>query len=159
MQLWVHRDVHGDTFTAGRLYVDGAFFCFSLEDADREIPGVPVSEWKVPGETAIPRGSYDVRLTMSARFKRVMPEVCDVPGFTGIRIHTGNTSRDTEGCLLVGLQTDNAGSVYQSKDAFNRLFAKLQAAQDRSEPVRITYSNEPPPSPAGQPTDTEAWGG
>ena len=72
-----------------------------LEDQVREVVGEPVSEWKVPGKTAIPAGRYKVLITFSNRFQKLMPQLMDVPGFTGVRIHAGNTAADTEGCLLL----------------------------------------------------------
>lgn len=76
---------------------------YSLEDTVREIPGHPVSEWKIPGKTAIPSGIYRLRWTMSQRFGREMLLLENVPGFAGIRIHSGNTEADTEGCILLGM--------------------------------------------------------
>ena len=83
----------------GQMYIDDAYFGETLEDKDRymEADGV-----KVPKDTAIPRGRYTVILSHSNRFKRITPEVLEVPGFTAIRIHGGNTEADTEGCPLLG---------------------------------------------------------
>lgn len=94
-------------YTAGRLLANGKFLCYTMEDEVREQDGLPVEKWKIHGETAIPRGKYRVVLTMSPRFKRVLPEVLNVPGFTGIRIHRGNTAEHTHGCILVGLPDGN----------------------------------------------------
>src|SRR5262245_55691636 len=82
--------------TIGQLYVDGNFFGHTLEDVVREA-GV-----KVPGETAIPAGMYEGEVTFSPRFKTNLPLIKNVPNFTGIRIHAGNSEGDTEGCILVG---------------------------------------------------------
>lgn len=95
----LRKEFFPDT-TIGETYVDGKRLGFCLEDAVREIPGRPVPEWKVKGSTAIPTGTHQVSLTMSNRFKRIMPQVHDVPGFEGVRIHGGNSHEDTEGCLL-----------------------------------------------------------
>lgn len=89
-----------DDTTIGETYVDGKRLGYCLEDAVREVQGRPVSEWKTKGATAIPTGTYQVSLTMSNRFKRIMPQVHDVPGFEGVRIHGGNSHEDTEGCPL-----------------------------------------------------------
>jgi hypothetical protein len=89
------------------------FVCWTLEDPVREIPGRPVSSWKIPKETAIPFGAYRVSLTMSNRFKVVLPLLCDVPGFTGVRLHGGNTDEDTEGCPLVAHRR-NSSRIWQS---------------------------------------------
>jgi len=83
--------------TIGEIGAEERKLCFILEDKYRA-PGEP----KVPGKTCIPCGRYEIRLTWSPRFGRDMPQVCDVPGFTGIRIHPGNFERDTDGCLLPG---------------------------------------------------------
>lgn len=99
LRLVREPSVRGCTF--GKLSIDGVFECHTLEDEMREQPG-PVAAWKIPGVTAIPRGTYQVRLTMSARFGKLLPLVQDVPGFEGIRIHAGNVISDTDGCILVG---------------------------------------------------------
>ena len=100
MRIVREPTIEGTTF--GALYLDGVWFAWTCEDAIREVPGQPVETWKIPGQTAIPAGRYRVLLTMSRRFKRVLPELRDVPGFLGVRIHRGNTVADSEGCPLVG---------------------------------------------------------
>ena len=120
MNLTVKREDFSDARTIGRMSVDGVMLCWTLEDTVRTGP-------KVYGKTAIPAGSYTVELTQSARFGRVMPLVCEVPGFEGIRIHPGNTAADTEGCILVGLgRAEDA--VTGSRAAFDLLMAKLNDA-------------------------------
>lgn len=136
MKLLLERRATADGATIGELFVDGVFECFTLEDAVREIPGQPVSTWKIPGETAIPRGEYPISITYSNRFKRNMPLLESVPGFAGIRIHAGNTSEDTEGCLLVG-RTAAAKTVGESRAAYAVLYGKIQAAIDAGDSVRI----------------------
>jgi hypothetical protein len=115
-------------------------WCFTLEDVIRELPGVPVSQWKVPGATAIPEGTYKVVLTPSWKFKTLMPELLDVPGFDGIRIHAGNTSLDTEGCILVGMQTEG-DTIVSSRPAFSFVFDRLMDCQEADEPVWIEIRN------------------
>lgn len=105
--------------TIGRLFIDGKFECWTLEDA--------VRPEKVQNETAIPAGHYPVRITPSPRFKRDLPLVVGVPGFEGIRIHPGNTDADTEGCILVGTSAA-ADRVNESRRAFDALFLKLEVA-------------------------------
>ena len=131
MKLNVNRLEKAPGFTIGELRVDGVFECWTLEDTVRAGP-------KVDGETAIPAGTYKLTITASPRFKRYLPLVNDVPGFTGIRIHPGNTAADTHGCLLVG-DTRLPGSIGQSRAAFDRLFKKLETALARGESVEITY--------------------
>ena len=103
MEINVYRhtyNVKGDRNIIGDLFINGEFFCYTLED-EKRADGV-----KVYGETAIPTGTYNVLLTKSNRFKRLMPLIVDVPMFRGIRIHGGNTSKDTLGCILVAFNTD-----------------------------------------------------
>lgn len=103
MELNLYRhtyNVKGDRNIIGDLFIDSVFFCHTLEDEKRK------DGLKVYGETAIPAGIYNVKLTMSNRFKRLMPLLLDVEGFKGIRIHGGNTSKDTHGCPLVAFNTD-----------------------------------------------------
>ena len=95
MMLLLHRQPTRDGTTLGVLSIDGVRCCETLEDAVR-------TDGKVYGETAIPFGRYRVMLTQSMRFRTMLPLVLDVPGFSGIRIHAGNSQRDTEGCILVG---------------------------------------------------------
>lgn len=102
MYLYLLREPTVAGSTLGSLYVEGRRVCDTLEDALREVPGEPVETWKIPGQTAIPAGRYRVRWTWSPTFNRQCPELVDVPGFSGIRIHAGITPEDTQGCLLVG---------------------------------------------------------
>lgn len=129
MNLRLIREPSIDGATHGSLYIDGHWCCWTLEDQIREQPGTPVAAWKVLAQTAIPSGRYRVTLTASHRFQRVLPEIHDVPGFRGIRIHTGNVIGDTEGCLLVG-QDRRPGRVLQSRIAYAGLEAKLASARD-----------------------------
>lgn len=117
--------------TVGELYVDGAFECFVCEDRYR-----PPPEPKVFGKTAIPNGTYEVRITPSPRFKRDLPLLLQVPGYEGVRIHPGNTAADTEGCLLPGCRR-GVDQVLESRVAFDRLFSKLSAARG---PIFITVT-------------------
>jgi len=100
--------------TIGELWIDGTLQCYTLEDVVRELNKL---EDKVPGQTAIPYGTYVLDFTWSDRFQCFMPEIMNVPYFKGIRIHSGNTDKDTEGCLLVGSST-GVDFIYDSKKAF-----------------------------------------
>lgn len=134
MKLKVERTYCGPVCTIGSLYIDGAFECFTCEDVVR-----PAGE-KVHGETAIPYGTFNVVVTPSQRFKRDLPLVEHVPNFEGIRIHPGNTSADTEGCLLVG-RTKGTNFVGESKAAFAALFAKIRTALDDGDTVTLEVAN------------------
>lgn len=137
MQMELERLQLDPDVTIGALYVDGDFQCWVLEDPVREVPGQPVSSWKVHGKTAIPFGRYDVTITPSQRFKRDLPLLLRVPGFDGIRIHPGNTTADTEGCLLPGLER-HGKSVARSRAAFDSLFSLIRSAFIRGEQILIT---------------------
>jgi len=134
MELSVVRFMCGAECTLGQLLVNGEHECWTLEDVVR-----PNGE-KVFGETAIPYGRYRVVVTHSSRFQRDLPLVCDVPNFSGIRIHPGNLATQTEGCLLVG-RGHTGNSVTESRLAFDALFPKIRDAIDKGEEVWITYSS------------------
>jgi hypothetical protein len=107
--------------------------CWTLEDRVR-----PDGE-KVQGETAIPAGRYEVIINYSARFKRPMPLLLDVPDFTGIRIHSGNTDADTEGCILVGTEY-NENVITNSRIAFAQLMDLLNQ-KVHTEKIFLTINN------------------
>ena len=121
MKIELRRKVFTSSSTIGELFLNDQFECFTLEDRVRP-PGV-----KIPGQTAIGEGTYEVIITLSQRFKRDLPLLLNVPNFEGIRIHTGNTSADTEGCILVGT-TEQPDMILKSRIAFNALFPKIQDA-------------------------------
>lgn len=123
--------------TVGKLRIDDVFECYTLEDRYR-----PPPEEKVPGQTCIPVGTYDVQITYSPRFKTLMPAILDVPGFKGVRIHTGNKPEDTEGCIIVG-KGRGVGALINSREAYVALFQKLQAAQLRGERMTIDVRLSP----------------
>lgn len=116
MKLDLIRKEFTDHSTIGNLLIDNEFFCFTLEDAVREI--------KIPGQTAIPYGSYNVITNYSNRFKRIMPLIESVPGFDGVRIHTGNTDKNTEGCILIGYRK-GVDKISESKLAFTAFMQRL----------------------------------
>jgi Steigviridae/Suoliviridae L,D-carboxypeptidase/transpeptidase len=139
MQILVEREPSVNSCTIGKLSINGAFRCFTLEDEVREIPGTPVVAWKIPNQTAIPIGTYELTIDFSQRFGRRMIHILDVPGFDGIRIHTGNTAVDTDGCILVGL--DRSGDrIARSIPALEILQPLVEAALDNNEPVTITVA-------------------
>ena len=136
MKLYLERDVRASTFTLGKLHVNGIRMLYTVEDEVRQINGVPIAEWKVKGETAIPTGIYRIVINYSNRFKRMMPQLLDVPGFGGIRIHAGNTDKDTEGCILVGTMRKKDG-VTNSRFACDVLQSEIERAIKRGEVVTI----------------------
>ena len=133
MKLELIRIANRPTYCIGKLYIDGVWFCDTIEDTDRGLDdSMSVDEIlkkKIKGETAIPTGIYKIEITYSPKYKRMMPLILGVKGYSGIRIHSGNTSKDTEGCLLVGKNT-KVGMVTDSRNTYQRLFAKLQNAKD-----------------------------
>lgn len=110
-----------DRYTPGSLFINGQFFCYTLEDQDRKLES---GGKKVYGETCIPRGRYPVVLDFSARFRRLMPHVLGVPQFDGIRIHNGRTTEHTHGCILVGYDKFD-DQLLESKVAFEELMVML----------------------------------
>ena len=136
MKLRLHRSVLSDRYTIGKLYVDGKYHCDTLEDTDRALEAHP--DAKIYGKTAIPRGTYDVIISMSNRFKRELPLLKNVPGFDGIRIHPGNTHEDTDGCVLVGVLSDSGDRVVMSRVTFDGLFKLLDRAYDANDPIVMT---------------------
>ena len=135
MNLEVKRFEYGTNYTVSRLYVDGVYQCYVLEDVVR-LPGI-----KIVGNTAIPAGTYKVIINMSPGKKKLLPRLLDVPGFKGILIHSGNTDADTEGCLLVGESWNGGDWIGSSKAAFNKLFPKMQRALDAGEEITITITD------------------
>jgi hypothetical protein len=123
MQITIKRLYKTDISTIGELLVDGVFECYTLEDVERQV--------KIKGETAIPKGTYNVIINESNRFKRLLPLLLNVPNFEGVRIHSGNSNHDTEGCILVG-KSRNKNYIGQSRKAFEKLFKKMQDAKDIS---------------------------
>jgi hypothetical protein len=140
MKLLVKREPTAFGATLGRLYIDGVMQCDTLEDEIREIPGQPVTKWKVYGYTAIPQGLYKLTAENSPRFGPDTLTVNAVPGFEGIRVHAGNSEKDTHGCLLVGTRAGRA-LVSNSRSALAALKAKLLPVLARGEAVTIEYRN------------------
>ena len=122
MLIEVKRFEFKDTYTIGKMYIDNIYECYTLEDVVRK--GA-----KVNGQTAIPIGTYNLIINHSNRFNRDLPLLENVPNFTGVRIHAGNTSQHTEGCILVGTTWTGKDFIGNSKVAFNKLFDKLQKAK------------------------------
>lgn len=122
MKLLLKRIFKGKNYTIGRLFLDGKYFCDTLEDTVRD------DGLKVYGKTAIPAGTYKLELTESPRFRCLMPLICDVPNFSGVRIHAGNTAEDTDGCVLVGFNKIK-GKVINSRETFGKLLSLMYWAE------------------------------
>lgn len=133
MKLLLIREPAGENCTHGKLYVNGVLECFTLEDVDRKLEK---GGEKIHGRTAIPRGTYEVIINFSQRFKRDMPLLLNVPGFSGVRIHSGNTHEDTEGCVLVG-STRGDQCVRNSRAAYDKLFDQLDEAYAAHESIEM----------------------
>lgn len=122
MDIKLHRKIFTDDSTIGEMYIDGEFFCFTLEDKERP--------HKIQNVTAIPKGKYEVVINFSNRFKKYMPLLLNVPNYTGIRIHSGNTSKDTEGCILVG-DVFTKNFIGNSRRTFLALMKKLRSVEKK----------------------------
>lgn len=141
MKLKVNRIYRGLNYTIGRLYINDEYFSDVLEDADRglndDMDLETIQALKKPNITAIPTGTYKVLITYSPRFKQRMPILMNVKGFDGIRIHSGNTHKDTSGCLLVG-ENKEKGKVLNSKITYTKLFNIINDALENNDEVTIT---------------------
>ncbi|MES2973348.1 MAG: DUF5675 family protein [Pseudomonadota bacterium] len=114
--------------TIGELLHQGDRISFTLEDQIRQVPGRPVAEWKVHGQTAIPVGRYRITLETSPRFGPNTLTVWGVEGFTGVRIHGGNRHEDTEGCPLLGLHVTDRTIVGGASKPAVELVKRLVAS-------------------------------
>lgn len=130
MELLLKRKYLKQYYTIGHLYINGEYYCDTLEDTVRP-DGI-----KVKGSTAIPAGVYKVDWTVSPRFAKFMPLLLDVPNFKGVRIHAGNTQKDTEGCILVGRNT-KPGELINSRKMCDRLYKMIKSAYIYNEKITI----------------------
>ncbi len=129
LSILIQREPSNLASTFGVVFVNGRFFSFSLEDELRERAGVPVSEWKIKGVTAIPAGEYPIRLALSPRLRRDVPWVDAVPGFSHIQIHPLNRSDESEGCIGAGYGRDDAKAMLlRSRDACDELTRLIRSA-------------------------------
>lgn len=143
MKLKLHRTFKGETYTIGKLYLDGEYFCDTIEDKDRglfqNMPLEQIREKKIKHQTAIPTGTYKVTLSVqSPKYsqreqydfcKGYLPRLIDVPGFEGILIHIGNKAGDSSGCILVG-ENKVKGQVINSTATFKKLYERLNSATE-----------------------------
>jgi hypothetical protein len=131
MIVVIDRKWKKDTYTIGRVFIDDVFFANSMEDKDRgltkDMPLAEIKKRKVYGETAIPAGKYEVRMTYSPKYKRMMPQVMDVPGWTGVRMHSMNEAKDSLGCIGLG-KNDKPGWISNSRATCAEFEKRLIAA-------------------------------
>lgn len=130
MKLTLKRIALRPTYTIGKLYIDDAYFCDTLEDTVRDTNKsgkFDNGEQKIKGKTAIPYGTYEIKWTYSPRFKKYTPQLMNVPSFEGIRVHAGNTSVDTEGCLILG-ENKQVGKVLNSRATINKFYPIIKEA-------------------------------
>lgn len=140
MKILVKRIAKRPTYTIGKMYLDGKYFCDTLEDTDRNIsqstPLDTIKKVKLPNNTAIPTGTYKVIVNVSPKFKRLLPRLLNIPGFDGVLIHRGNTDKDTSGCILIG-ENKVVGRVINSTGYETKLVSILNKAQDNKENITI----------------------
>ena len=152
LELLLDRKYRKETYTIGNLYVDGEWFCNTLEDKDRGVsqtmPLEEIKKAKIYGETAIPTGRYEVRMDIvSPKYNGVkwykdnfggrMPRLESVKGFSGILIHSGNTALDSNGCILVGMNKAK-GKVLDSRATFQKLWKVLEQARKAGKKIYLT---------------------
>ena len=140
MELKLIRKYRKTDYTIGILYVNNKYFCEILEDTDRGLKDSmsleEIKKIKIKDQTCIPYGKYQILMTYSPKYKKIMPLVNNVKGFEGIRIHSGNTNKDTSGCLLPGFNKIK-GQVINSRETFNKLYSLIQTAINNKENVTI----------------------
>lgn len=151
MELVLNRILKTNDYTIGELSVDGKYLCDTIEDTVRPLPescpntpkGIACKcKEKVYGKTAVPAGTYKVKLGYSNRFRRILPQVLDVPHFLGILIHSLNQSSETEGCIGVGEWDGKTEDwISNSRKNFNKLFDMLKQADKNGESITITINN------------------
>lgn len=141
MEIQVNRIARKDGYTIGRMSLNGEYFCDTLEDTDRGLNSTmsldEILSKKRKGITAIPTGKYDVILTFSPRFERLLPLLLNVPGYQYIRVHHGNLPSSTDGCLLVG-ENKVKGQVINSRATLEKLMSVLLECEKRKEKISIT---------------------
>lgn len=151
MKILVKRIAKKATYTIGKMYLDGEFFCNTIEDKDRGLRSdmslEEIKKIKIPSVTAIPTGTYKITIdVISPKFSKKaayqyiggkLPRLIGVKGFDGILIHQGTTEKDSAGCLIVGKNTI-VGKVTQSQATFRALYAKMKEAKERREEITIT---------------------
>lgn len=140
MEIQLNRKYRKSNYCIGKLYIDGNYFSDCLEDTDRGLQDSmslsEIQKLKIKNETCIPYGIYNIVITYSPRFKRNLPLIENVKGFDGIRVHEGNTQKDTSGCLILGFNKIK-GKVINSKDTVSKFISILQTALNKGEKVTL----------------------
>ena len=143
MELRLERKYRSSKYCIDKLYINGKYFSDALEDPDRGLTDSmsleEIKKIKVKGNTCIPYGTYNVTITYSPRFKKNLPLINNVKGFESIRIHSGNTPQDTEGCLLLGFNRVK-GQVVDSRVTVSKFITQIQQALNKGEKVTITIT-------------------
>lgn len=154
MKLTLKRIYTCSTYTIGHLYADGEYLCDTLEDCDRGLTDKmtveEISKKKVYGQTAIPKGNYEIDMDMASPSfggkepyktlcKGKVPRLKEVKGYSGVLIHVGNYPKDTLGCILVGLNKAK-GQVLQSRVTFEKVYKVLAAAHSKGEKITLEIS-------------------
>ena len=118
MKLTLQRGQSSDISTIGKLFIDADYQCDTLE--------LPVMETCLPGRCAIPAGTYEIVIEYSYHFQRYNCRLLNVPGFQGIELHTGNSARDTEGCILLGTTGKQPDWIFDSDIAYIAVMQKIR---------------------------------
>ena len=143
MKLRLERKYRCSNYCIDKLYINNEYFSDALEDPDRGLTDSmsleEIKKIKIKGNTCIPYGTYNITITYSPRFKKNLPLLNNVKGFDGIRIHSGNTPQDTEGCLLLGFNKVK-GQVIDSRVTTDKLIAQIQQVLNKGEKVTITIT-------------------
>lgn len=140
MEIKLIRKYRNSNYCIDKLYINNTYFSDALEDPDRGLISsmslTKIQRIKIKGNTCIPYGTYNITITYSPKFKKNLPLVNNVKGFDGIRIHSGNTPKDTSGCILPGFNKIK-GQVINSKDTTERLIALINTALSKGEKVTL----------------------
>lgn len=140
MELKLVRLYKKSEYTIGKLYIDGKYFCDTVEDCDRCLTSTmseaEIAKRKIYGKTAIPTGVYKIEITYSPKFKRNLPLICLVKGFSGIRIHNGKNANSSLGCVIVG-ENKVRGGVINSKATLEKLMNRLTAGREKNITIEI----------------------
>jgi len=140
MKIKVVRETKNDICTIGSLFINGEFFCYTLEDKDRGLKQTDsllfINAKKIFGLTAIPSGTYKLIVNQSPKFKRMLPRILDIKGFDGVLIHRGNTADHSLGCLLVGYKKGE-NSIFESTKAESDLVNRLLLHNSEDHTIEI----------------------